>query len=80
MRKLTPYDTGERLEPMPWVKDGIAGQFEPRPAEPDDYGRVDFDDSDSTVATLWIERRDDGGYVLKGYFNEPLTVELEDQT
>lgn len=80
--KLTPYDTGERLEPKTWVdEDGIAGEELRRPAEPDDYGRVDFDAEDSsTVATLYIERQADGSYVLKGYTNEPLKVEIEDQS
>jgi hypothetical protein len=78
---LTPYDTGDRLEPIPWVKDGITGQELPRTPEPDDYGRVDFDAEDSsTVATLWIERQADGTYVLKGYTNEPLKVEIDDQS
>jgi hypothetical protein len=73
---LTPYDRGERLEPKPWVR--------PVPLirrEDEDYGKVDFDDDgDYTVATLWIERREDGSYVLKGYNNEPLEVEIDDQS
>jgi len=57
-RELTPYDTGSRLEPKPWVdpKTGLAGEESPRPAEEADYGLVDFDDPNGpvTVATVWI--------------------------
>lgn len=66
----TPYDTGNRLEPRPWTA--------PHRESEDDYGKVDFDAEDSfTVATLWIEKGDDGVYVLKGYINESLRVEIE---
>lgn len=62
----TPYDTGVRLEPKPWVNaEGIAGEEEPRPAVADDYGRVDFDDADLTAATVWIEPGVAGGYLLQ---------------
>ena len=48
---LTPYNTGERLEPHPW-------SLEP----PDHYGLVDLDDDESrTVFTIVGKRRDDGG-------------------
>jgi hypothetical protein len=75
--ELTPYDTGERLAPIPWVQ----GEAKRRGiAEKDDYGKVDFDDDESsTVATLWIEKGPDGTYVLKGYTNDPLKVEIEEQ-
>lgn len=67
---VTPYDTGERLEPRVWK--------ERHRESVDDYGKVDFnDDGDYTVATLYIERLGDDGYVLKGYANEPLRVEVE---
>ena len=70
---LTPYDTGERCEPKVW---------EERHRESNqDFGKVDFNaDDDYTVATLWIERKEDGGYTLKGYNNEPLEVDLDDQS
>jgi hypothetical protein len=43
---LTPYDTGDRLEPQPWGK-GV---------EHEHYGKVDFEDDESkTVATVHIE-------------------------
>jgi hypothetical protein len=74
--KLTPYDTGARLQPIPWVL-GTSGLTRDNA---EDFGKVDFDDDESsTVATLWIERQDDGSYVLKGYTNEPLKIEVEEQ-
>lgn len=57
---LTPYDTGDRLEPQPW-----------RLTDNDHYGYVDFDDDESaTVFTIVGKRPDhntaDGspGYLL----------------
>lgn len=51
MTALTPYDTGQRLEPMPWSLE-----------HPDRYGLVDLDDDESrTVFTIVGKRRDDGG-------------------
>lgn len=71
---LTPYDTGKRAEPRVWEE-------RHRESE-DDFGKVDFnDDVDYTVATLYIELQPDSkGYVLKGYTNEPLKVEIDDQS
>jgi len=70
---LTPYDTGERLEPRTWVT-STAGVTKDNA---DDFGKVDFDADDGrTVATLWIERKPDGTYALKGYANEPLSNEI----
>lgn len=58
-RKLTPYDTGERLFPDPWDLD--AGHLETG----DDYGKVDFDtDEGSTVCTVHVERRPGGGWTV----------------
>lgn len=53
---LTPFDTGERLEPHVWA--GAADC---------DLGKVDFDDDEGrTVATVYGERSGvDGSYVLK---------------
>ena len=51
MTALTPYDTGQRLQPMTWSLD-----------DPDRYGLVDLDDDESsTVFTLVGKKRDDGG-------------------
>lgn len=73
MSKRTPYDTGKRAEPKVWT----TGHFE----SDADYGKVDFDDdAGGTVATLYIEKAEDGSYVLKGYTNEPLKVEIDDQS
>lgn len=59
---LTPYDTGARLEPMPW-------HVQPRNlAAPDEaarYGKVDFDDEEgATFLTAYVERDEDKGYTL----------------
>ena len=72
-RERTPYDTGKRAEPRPWTA--------PHRESEDDYGKVDFeDDAGGTVATLYVEKDDDGSYVLRGYTNEPLRVEIDDQS
>jgi hypothetical protein len=74
--KLTPYDTGERLEPKPWINPVSIDNSRTQ----EDYGKVDFDaEDDYTVATLHIEKQGDG-YALKGYSNEPLRIEIEDQS
>lgn len=65
---ITPYDTGERLEPHLWVRS--AGHA-PLPRDPatglvtdDDFGWVDFDDTEGrTVLSLYIQRTK-SGYVL----------------
>lgn len=52
-RELTPYDTGDRLEPQLWPT-----------GEADTFGRVDFDDDEArTVATAYIAR-EGTAYVL----------------
>lgn len=52
---LTPYDTGERLEPRPWSTDG----------DPERYGRVDFDDDEgATVLSVHVERLPSGACAL----------------
>ena len=71
-RERTPYDTGKRAEPRPWTA--------PHRESEDDYGKVDFeDDAGGTVATLYVEKDDDGSYVLRGYTNEPLRVEIREE-
>lgn len=74
MSNRTPYDTGKRSEPKVWT----SGHIE----DDDDYGKVDFeDDAGGTLATLYIEQSEDRShYTLKGYTNEPLTVEIDDQS
>lgn len=73
MSKRTPYDTGKRSEPKVWTKGHIV--------DDDDYGKVDFDDdAGGTIATLYIEQSDDrSSYTLKGYTNEPLKVDIEQE-
>lgn len=64
----TPYETGMRLEPRPWVR---SAEPAPMPRETttglttaDDFGWCDFDDAPGrTVLSLYIERRETG-YVL----------------
>ncbi|MGK0740415.1 hypothetical protein ACSHWG_00800 [Leucobacter sp. Z1108] len=52
---LTPYDTGEVLEPKPWVR-SMAGLALA------DFGKVDFDNAEAaTVATVQIVRNDNPG-------------------
>jgi hypothetical protein len=66
----TPYDTGKRSEPKVWTKSHIE--------DDDDYGKVDFEnDEGGTLATLYIEKDEDGTYALRGDANEPLKVEIE---
>lgn len=69
-KRLTPYDTGARLQPQVWVSaDGR------RPTEDDDdrYGKVDFDNDESaTLGTVHAERVD-GTYVVVVYSHETNT-------
>lgn len=61
---LTPYDTGERAQPMVWT---TPDRRRPEEHDPDRYGKVDFeDDSGTTLATVHVERVD-GCYVLVAY-------------
>lgn len=60
---LTPYETGERLEPELWNVHLVW--------QPDTYGtgegwgKVDFDDNNEiTHATIYGERNDDGTYTI----------------
>ncbi len=79
MSALTPYDTGTRAEPRPWVNpDGSAGSDRSRKAEPDDYGRVDFDDdSGSTLATVRVERRGGQHVLVVELHDEAIQIEEE---
>lgn len=74
-REPTPYDTGARLEPQLWVHPSgsgwISGKENLRPSEPDDFGRVDFDDdSGCTIVTAYVERREDGALVMHVYSHD----------
>lgn len=64
---LTPYDTGERLEPSVWV---TPDRRRPEEHDHDRYGKVDFnDDTDTTIGTVHGERVD-GTHVLVIYSHE----------
>lgn len=69
-RLLTPYDTGQLLEPKPWVPwhsySPSEQQDELRKQSLDGrWGKVDFDDDEGgTVATVHAERQGDGHYKL----------------
>jgi hypothetical protein len=78
--RLTPYDTGDRLEPHEWVKGQVATPSGlPRQAMPDDFGRVDFDDDESnTLMTVFAEPDGKGGVRLIVFGNVPITVERVD--
>ena len=76
--QMNPYDDGWRLEPRVWVTDGTTGNEEPRPAQADDYGRVDFDnDEGATVFTAWVQKTE-AGYILR--VDEHQDVELAIET
>ena len=65
---LTPYDTGEVAQPFIWEHCG----------ETDRYGRVDFDnDESSTVATVWASRNQDGSYTL--HVTGEVTIEHDER-
>lgn len=73
MSKLTPYDTGKRLEPRPW----LAQHRETA----DDWGKVDFDNEESaTEAIVYIEKAEPG-YALHVYNTgtQPLKLVLEEE-
>lgn len=74
---VSPYNEGWRLEPKPWVKNGIAGQENPRPATGDDYGRVDFDnEAGETVVTVWIQKTE-AGYILRAEELQDIELAIE---
>jgi len=55
VKKLTPYDTGERLEPRLWVS-RTAGLTD---NNRDMFGKVDFENDESaTEITIYVERKD----------------------
>jgi len=59
---LTPYDTGQRLQPEVWV---TPDRRRPEEHDPDRYGRVDFNnDENATDVTVWVERGESGGTVI----------------
>lgn len=68
--ELTPYDTGERLEPRPWVQPGT------QPKNLAAYGRVDFDNEESSTALTVFVDRDLGNHNSYTLHFENVNVEL----
>jgi hypothetical protein len=65
MSELSPYDTGERCEPKPWIS---GDRRRPAEEDRDRYGKVDFEnDSSENVVTVHVERSEKGEYVLVYY-------------
>lgn len=67
-RPLNPYDTGDVLEPKPWVVEKRAGFWTAghevvRTPEASDWGKVDFNnDEDATDVVIRVRR--DGGTLI----------------
>lgn len=73
MTNLTPYDADKRLEPQVWVSPHT-GLTQGRPAEPDDWGKVDFDDSEGyTFAIVYVELTEYGA-IMHIQCNEPVII------
>jgi hypothetical protein len=84
VKTLTPYDTGARLEPVPWVnpKARTAGKEEVRPAEEDDWGKVDFENDESaTEVIIWVapmHQGDDGQIInVERMGEQPLIIVVD---
>ena len=73
----TPYDTGDRMEPRPWITHQVVEQLRagrvPLNAEAlDHFGRVDFDDDEgTTIATIYVERTLIGYMVHIDHLGDP---------
>lgn len=84
MNARTPYDKGTRAEPVPWAvrKAGgewRAGSMGQRPADWDDFGRVDFDDdAGQTLATVYASQGLDERGHLSGHW--VMEVYLHDES
>ncbi len=78
-RQPTPYDTGDRMEPRPWISDRTADAIRRGRAQldADRFGRVDFDnDAGATIATVYIERTADGHTLHVEYHGAPDGLEI----
>lgn len=63
-RELTPYDTGDRLEPQLWPT-----------GDADTFGRVDFENDEAcTIATAYIARDGDAHVLHVDNLSDALTV------
>lgn len=83
MSQQSPYDTGDRLEPHPWIEYGTP-QSTPvdlsAPAQ--NVGKVDFDDDERvTRFTLHIERAEHGRYnlIVSSVADDHLDIYIEGQ-
>lgn len=65
-RRLTPYDTGDRLEPNPW---GLVA------LDPNRCGLVDFDDEEGTTAFTVVGKRFDASTPAAAPAASPLTAD-----
>jgi hypothetical protein len=80
----TPFDLGRRLRPVPWVRttnDGAwwAGSDTTRRAEPDDFGRVDFDDdADTSIVTIHVEQKGEGFEVVIQHNQDAVPVTIRE--
>lgn len=66
--RLTPYDSGEILEPRVWVDPAthmIISDEAPRPARPEDWGKVEFENDESMPELVVRVRRDGRDLVLE---------------
>ncbi|WP_336653543.1 MULTISPECIES: hypothetical protein [unclassified Leucobacter] len=78
--QVSPYDSGYRLEPRVHVNAGIVGEENPRPAEADDYGRVDFNNEFSeTVLTVRVQRTEQG-YIVRVDEHQDVALTIETST
>ncbi|MGJ0202773.1 hypothetical protein NHL51_01260 [Leucobacter sp. gxy201] len=77
---ITPYDAGWRLEPKVWVRDGITGREDPRPAAPDDYGRVDFEDDEGQSVFTVRFTKTEAGYILRVDEHQDVVLGIETST
>lgn len=72
---LTPYDTGARLQPVPWHVQ--RGNLNKGVGEEDRYGRVDFDDDEGATLVRAYAEKTETGYVLRIAKSEHVTIEVE---
>ena len=69
----TPFDTGERCEPVIW--DPANPNFD----EETDFGKVDFENDESaTVAVVYVKRTEDGYALVVEPIDDTLEIIVED--
>lgn len=79
----SPYDTGERAQPNPWITlrrhvlHYLTGAQ--LAEELDRFGRVDFDnDASETVATVYVERTAEGAHRVRVFAHDSDALVIED--